>query len=307
MRIEADKRSRRIAEAVLLGMTFIWGGTFPVVKSGLSDISPLAFVSIRFWIATVVFIIIFRRKLLHVSFPTFIRGCILGLLLCVGFTAQTIGLGITTASKSGFITGMLVIFTPMAQLVIERKPPSMGNIIGIVLVTIGLWIFTSPQGSGMNTGDWLTLFAAIIWGVYIVTLDLFSRSHDVVHITFLQTGATAVFSTIVMMFIEVPFFRFTTNIVAALAYTALLSTVITTYTQTRYQKDTTPTRAAIIYSLEPVIAAVLAFYFLGEYIGISGIFGGGLILLGLLISELSDAFRLFLFRILGKTIRETEL
>jgi drug/metabolite transporter (DMT)-like permease len=264
------------------------------------------FISIRFWLATVVFFLFFRRKVFKISFPTFVHGCFLGFLLFAGFAGQTIGLGITTASKSGFITGTLVIFTPLAQLIIERRAPSIGNVIGIVLVTLGLWIFTSPQGSELNTGDLLTLAAAIIWGIYIVYLDLFSRSDDSVQLTFLQVGATAVFSIIVMPFVEVPAIRFTTTMLTALAYTALLATVVSTYIQTRYQKETTPTRAAIIFSIEPVVAAVLAFYFLGENIGTLGVLGGGLIILGLLISELSDAFRVFLFRILHRIIREPE-
>ncbi len=306
MEVAPEKKSRRIAETVLLGMTIIWGGTFVIVKSGLADGSPLAFVAIRFWIATVFFLFFFRKKISRISFPTIIRGCILGFLLFAGFTGQTIGLSLTTASKSGFITGTLVIFTPLAQLIIERRPPSIGNIIGIILVTIGLWIFTSPQGSELNKGDWLTLFAAVIWGLYIVYLDIFSRNCNGVQLTFLQVVVTAILSTIVMPFVEVPFIRFTANIIIALAYTALLATVITTYTQTRYQKDTTPTRAAIIYSLEPVIAAVLAFYILDEHIGTLGVLGGGLIFMGLIISELLDAFRVILFRALNRTSGETE-
>ncbi len=306
MEVTTVKKSRRVAEAVLLGMTIIWGGTFPVVKSGLSDISPMTFVAIRFWIASVVFVAIFWKKIIQISTPTLIRGCVLGFFLFVGFTGQTIGLSLTTASKSGFITGTLVIFTPLAQLIIEHRPPTLGNIIGIILVTVGLWIFTSPQGSELNTGDVLTLGAAVIWGVYIVCLDLFSKKHDSSQLTFLQVGATAILSTIVIPFVEVPYIRCSMNILGALIYTAVLATVVSTYAQTRYQKETTPTRAAIIYSLEPIIAAALAYYFLNESIGSLGVLGGSLIILGLLISELSDTVRNYFFRILGRTIKDTE-
>jgi drug/metabolite transporter (DMT)-like permease len=306
MDITMEKKSRRIAEFVLLGTTIIWGGTFSVVKSGLSDISPMTFVAIRFWIASVVFVAIFWKKIIQISTPTLIRGCVLGVFLFVGFAGQTIGLSLTTASKSGFITGTLVIFTPLAQLIIERRPPTLGNIIGIIFVTIGLWIFTSPQGSELNTGDLLTLGAAVIWGVYIVCLDLFSKKHDGSQLTFLQVGATAILSTIVIPFVEIPYIHYSVNLLGAFIYTALLATVVTTYAQTRYQKETTPTRAAIIYSLEPIIAAVLAYYFLHESVGSLGVLGGGLIILGLLISELSDTVRDFLLRILGRTIKDTE-
>jgi drug/metabolite transporter (DMT)-like permease len=306
MEVTPETKSRRIAESILLCMTIIWGGTFSVVKSGLSDISPMAFVAIRFWIASVVFIALFRKKIFQISRPTLIRGCILGIFLFAGFAGQTIGLLLTTASKSGFITGTLVIFTPIAQLIIERRPPTVGNIVGIILVTIGLWIFTSPQGSEFNTGDVLTLAAAVVWGVYIVCLDLFSKKHDSSQLTFIQVGATAVLATVVIPFVEIPFIHYSGNLLVAFLYTALLSTVVTTYAQTRYQKETTPTRAAIIFSLEPIIAAVLAYYFLHESIGSLGILGGTLIIIGLLISELSDTVREYLFRILGRTVKDPE-
>jgi drug/metabolite transporter (DMT)-like permease len=191
-------------------------------------------------------------------------------------------------------------------LIIERKLPTVGNVIGVFLVILGLWIFTSPQGSGLNTGDWLTLAAAVIWGIYIVCLDIFTMKHDGIHLTFLQLGVTAILSSVIIPLIEVPFVRWTTNLLGVFAYTALLSTVVTIYAQTRYQKQTTPTRAAIIYSIEPIVAAILAYYFLNESIGTIGILGGGLIIIGLLISELSDAIRDVLFRIFGRTIKESE-
>ena len=100
---------------------------------------------------------------------TVLYGIILGILLSIGFITQTIGLQYTTASKSGFLTGLLVIFTPIFQLFIERKMPGKGNLLGVVLVAIGLFFLTSPQGQEFNLGDFLTLICAVVYALYIIS------------------------------------------------------------------------------------------------------------------------------------------
>ena len=75
------------------------------------------------------------------------------LFLFLGFVPQNIGLTMTTASKSAFITGMMVVFVPLLQFIIEKRPPKIGNIVGVLLVGVGLWFLTSPAGSEFNVGD----------------------------------------------------------------------------------------------------------------------------------------------------------
>ncbi|MBM4169501.1 MAG: DMT family transporter [Ignavibacteria bacterium] len=279
---------RTVAEFYLFVCTFIWGGTFVIVKQGLDDASPLMFIAVRFGIASVLFLLFAFRHLKKITSKAILHGSILGFLLWVGFATQTIGLQYTTASKSGFITGLLVIFTPLFQILIERRPPKTGNILGIILVVVGLYLLTSPGGSSFNIGDGLTLICAAVFGLYIVYLDLFSKESSFWQLAFMQFVLTALLSTIASPFFEVPTFVLTGDLLIGLAYLAILATILTLTLQTRYQKDTTPTRAAVIFSLEPVVAAAVAYFALGETIGNLGIIGGFLIVSGLLISELSD-------------------
>ncbi|HQT92284.1 MAG TPA: EamA family transporter, partial [Candidatus Kryptobacter bacterium] len=118
-------RSRK-AELILLSITLIWGGTFAVVKFALNDASPLTFLALRFGIASLVFPLIYRKNYFSMDRATLVGGLFLGLLLMVGFAFQTVGLQYTTASKSAFITGLLVAFTPIAQAVIEKRLPGRG-------------------------------------------------------------------------------------------------------------------------------------------------------------------------------------
>ncbi|HLX12055.1 MAG TPA: DMT family transporter [Bacteroidota bacterium] len=284
--------SSRRAELFLLFTTVIWGSTFVVTKGALDGSSPLFFVSLRFLSASLILTVLFFKKVTGITRSGFINGGILGLLLFAGFSVQTIGLQYTTASKSAFFTGTLVVFTPIAQVIMMRKMPKPGNLIGVVLAAIGLYILTSPSGSEFNKGDALTLLCAIMFAIYIVHLDRVSADNDKFALTFGQITVTGVASLISALLFEHIRFDSSVGLFSSLLYLTIFATIITTWTQTRYQGDTQPTRAAVIFTLEPVLAAIFAFFVRDERIGIAGVFGGLIIVVGLIISELSDSIPL---------------
>jgi drug/metabolite transporter (DMT)-like permease len=299
-----SKKSK--AEAALLGTTLIWGSTFVAQKIGLQEISPLLLVTCRFTTAAVVFLLLFGRKIFPLHLAAVLKGSLLGFFLFLGFVVQTIGLNHTSASKSAFITSMMVVFVPLLQFVVERRSPTLGNTMGVVVVSAGLWLLTSPSGSSFTVGDALTLVGAVLFAVYIVYLDVVSHEMSTLQLTFLQTACVAVCSGISLLLLEHAWWVASQRLVMSLIYLTLLATVATTYIQTRFQKDTTPTRAAIIFTVEPVIASVLAYLILGEHLGALGVVGGGLIILGVLLSELSDAIPL-LSRTFSLSEEDTEV
>jgi len=286
------------AELLLLLVTLIWGGTFSIVKTALENVSPLIFLGARFGISTIVYLIFFPSSLKNFDLKTLKHGLVIALLLFAGFAFQTIGLKYTTASKSGFITGMLVIFTPIAQTIIERKPPKPGNLIGVALVTFGLLLLTSKEssienfiyslGQDFTVGDFLTLLCAIMFALYIVYLDIYSREHETGKLVIIQLAVTSILSFMISPVFEQTKINLSSQLFFALAYTSLLATIFATYIQTEYQKFTTPTRAAIIFTMEPFFAAIIARLFLNERFSPFATLGSALMMAGLLISELSD-------------------
>jgi drug/metabolite transporter (DMT)-like permease len=281
-------RPRTRAELYLLSVTFIWGSTFVLSKFLLEDLSPFTYVALRFGIASILFFGMTFSTVRNMPSSAIVQGGILGVLLFLGFAAQTVGLLYTSASKSAFITGMMVVLTPVFQLVIERKPPRIGNVIGVALVAVGLFLLTSPQGSSFNIGDALTLICAFTFAIYIVYMDVFGKQQQPSHLTFMQFVTTGLLALISIPLLEVPRLDVTPRSLWILAYMILFPTIIALYVQAKFQKDTTPTRSAIIFSIEPVIAAGFAYLVLRERIGLLGVVGGVVILLGLMISELSD-------------------
>lgn len=276
------------AELILFGTTFIWGGTFSIVKIGMEEITPVLLTAVRFSIAALVIVALFHKTIFPLSRREIARGALLGSFLFIGFTTQNIGLTITTASKSAFITGTMVLFVPLLQYVLERRAPRPGNILGILIVTGGLWLLTSPAGAELNAGDVLTFGCALSFAAYIVYLDMISASMHTNQLVFIQIATTGFLSWLTVRMFESPAFAVTPSSIGALVYLTLLATVLTTWLQTRFQRDTTPTRAVVIFSIEPVWASLIAMALLGEQMEISGAVGGALIIAGILVSEFSD-------------------
>ncbi len=291
------------SESALLLITIIWGATFVIIKDALNNISPMLFIAVRFTIASVLLLPFFLRSTLASSKETIKDGLILGVIYFLGFAAQTIGLQYTTATKSAFITGTFVLFTPIFQLLFERKIPGRGNLIGIFLVIIGL-IFLSSKGSsaldvfteigkGFNVGDFFTLICAVFFAMYLVYLDISSKKHDYKPLVLLQISVTAVLGIFSSLFVSatgLESFKLIINssLVFAIIYTSILATIIASSVQTKFQKAVTPTQAGIILSFEPIFSAVFAYFILSEKISNFSALGCFLIFSGLIISEILD-------------------
>lgn len=275
-------------ELFLLGTTVIWGSTFAAAKITMLGMSVLSLMAFRFSAASLLFLALFGTRLFPVSRDALRQGMVLGTLLFLGFIAQTVGLNDTTAAKSSFITSMMVVFAPFLQVLISRKSPTYGNVLGIVIVCGGLWLLTSPEGSGFTRGDWLTLLCAFLFALYIVYLDIISRTIPPLQLSFLQVATCAVLSWAFLLPLETPSLPASGDSLVALVYLTVFATVLTTVVQTRFQKETTPTRAAIIFSVEPLFATLFASLLINEVIGSQGIAGGVMIIAGILVSELSE-------------------
>lgn len=290
-------------EIALFTITIFWGVTFAIIKLALNDISPMLFTAIRFSFAALLLLPFLWKPLFNSNIDVIKAGLFLGLLYFIGFATQTIGLYYTTATKSGFITGTFVIFIPILQLILERKSPGKGNLIGIVLVIIGLILLSSKGmtvldiiselGSNFNIGDTLTLICAVFYALYVVYIDIITKKYDYRALIILQVVFTG-FAGIVITFlfgmtgIEPIRLDFNKTVIIVILYTAIFSSILATVIQTKYQKTVTPTKAGIIFSIEPIFAALFAFLIIHERVSSFGIIGCIFIFAGVLVSELFD-------------------
>jgi len=292
-----------IGESALFSITIFWGVTFAIIKLALNDISPMLFTTIRFLFAATLLLPFLWKPLLKSNVNVIKAGLFLGFLYFVGFSTQTIGLFYTSATKSGFITGTFIIFIPVSQLILERRAPSRGNLIGILLVLVGLILLSSKGltlldiiselGSNFNIGDFLTLICAVFYALYVVYIDIITKKYDYKALIILQvifTGLAGFVFTFLFNVTGIETIRYDLNqtVIFVILYTAIFSSILATVIQTKYQKVVTPTKAGIIFSLEPIFAALFAFLIIHESISSFGVIGCIFIFTGVLVSELLD-------------------
>jgi len=282
------KQSRK-AEFYLIIMTIIWGGTFSSIKVALQYISPLMLLGFRFSSALIFSLVLNPVKKDEFNSPLVWKGIVLGILMFLGYGLQTVGLNFTTASRSGFITYFYALLVPVFQFLILRKKPLMVNLGGLVIAFAGLSMITGGLGKGsMNSGDLLTLLSAASYSIYIVCLNLWSGDENPAVLTSLQLMVTAVLSFVFIPFFEKPVLISHPALWLNLLYLSLLGSVVAVYVMTRFQNSLTPTRAALLYSLEPVFSVILAVLILREDFSILQIAGSLLIISGVLFSEILE-------------------
>lgn len=280
------------ADAALLLVTMIWGSSFIVVKNVVRDSPPLAFLFFRFALATLVCGAFALRR---PRSPGLLRdGGVIGLLLAGGMIFQVLGQVETTASKAAFLTGLSVVMTPFAAFLRTRHLPSIENAVGITLAGLGFLLLTFPGGTGpINRGDVLIFVCAIVFAFFIVEISLRTRSHDALWLTTVQLAVVTLFAAVVGVALRAAGAGFELRplvwegtFLRSVLYLGTVGTVGTFVTQTWAQGHMSATHAAIIFALEPVWAALLAAWLLGERMGVIGWWGGGLVLAGIVVSEL---------------------
>jgi drug/metabolite transporter (DMT)-like permease len=284
------------AHLLLLGVVFVWGATFVLVKDALSDISPLLFNLLRMVLATVCLGAVYGRRLGRLDKGAILSGGLVGLCLATGYEFQTAGLRLTTPSKSAFITGLVVVIVPLLLIVPRLRPagshaPGWNAYLGALLAFFGIVLLTTPADAGFdfhhtNFGDLLTLGCAIGFSFHMLALAHFSPKVRFEQLAVLQVGFAAVFMALSLPVFEKPFVHWSTRVLIALAIAAVLATAAAFTIQSWAQQYLPATHTALLLTLEPVFAWITSFLVLGERLGMRSGMGALLILAGIGITEL---------------------
>ncbi len=275
---------RTKAEAFLVVVTAIWGCTFVVVKGALADASPLPFLAVRFMLAGLLLLAILGRG--RVDRATILPGSILGLFLFAGYLFQTWGLIYTTPSKSAFLTGFSVILVPVIMMLSGFRMGS-ATLVGGVLGLLGIYLLVAPSGmAAVNRGDLLTLAGAISFAVHIVLVGHYTKKFSFLHLVPVQVLVVGLLSLGALPFVPHQTLHLTGRLVGAILVTAVLATGVAFSVQNWAQQYTPAAHTALIFALEPVFAALSSWLVIGEHFGGRVLLGSGLILAGMVISEI---------------------
>lgn len=301
------------AVVALLAMSWIWGGSFAAMKFALqAHLGVGVMLSLRFTLGALAllgFMVALRKPMTRQGLKD---GVLLGLVLTTVFWLQADGLRYTTTAKSGFITGLYVIFTPLVSPLFGLRPKA-SHAAGAAVAALGLFMLVHEPGKpfgGWNFGDTETLVCALACGFHIVLTGLFGRRTDGWVLAFGQVATVACLSWVLTLLMPAaPTTDGTTlggashladslrqpGVWISLAYQGLLATALAFYLMSAFQKHLGATEAAVIYSLEPVFTALVAMsgFVPGvkEHLGPTQLLGGGIILGAMLLAELGP--RLF--------------
>ncbi|QSQ27938.1 DMT family transporter [Pyxidicoccus parkwayensis] len=285
-----ERTQRLQADGALALITLFWGVTFVVVKDALGHGDPFSFLTLRFSVGAAVLSALAGRQVLN---PVNLRrGLVLGAFLFVGFALQTLGLTLTTPSRSAFITGMSVVFVPLLSLVLFKRVPKVTSLLGVVLAAVGLYFLTRPEaggeGGGLARGDVLTLGCAVAYACHITLTERYAPKEGVAGLVAVQLWSVALLSALCLPFVTRRV-EWTPSFVAAVLVCGVLASAVAISVQTWGQARTTAVRAAVIYSMEPVFASAYSVALGYEVLGAREWAGGGLILLGVLVSDVGAA------------------
>jgi drug/metabolite transporter (DMT)-like permease len=266
---------RVLALALLAVAAALFGMTFVAVKDALVLVPPLSFVGWRFLLGAAVLVAIGRPA----GRSMWRDGCVAGSLLFVGYATQTVGLEQTSATNSGLITGLYVVFTPLAAAAFRRARPAPSTLAGAMLSIAGLAALTITDDFALSAGDLWTVVCAIAYAFHILALATMAPRHRVVGFTAVQLLVTAVLALGLSAIVErapLP----PASALPTLVVTAILVTCGAFLMQVWAQTVVGPSRTAIVLALEPVFAVATAALVLGERLTTRGWLGAAMIVVG---------------------------
>lgn len=267
----------------LILTTFFWGGSFLFSKIGLAEIPPTLFVFSRFTLASVIMLLVSFRRLRAMDWGTLRRGLTVGLALGLTNISFVFGVQGTSISRAGVLNNLFVLFIPLITRVVWRDRIGRVNLFGIGLAVAGIWLLATGGGSGFNRGDLLSTICALFIAGHIITVSKVLRDDDVYLVSLVQFTTVAIMAGLASLTLPLPSFTVTQTGVMTVVYCAIFPTVICFTLQNTFQRYVTPTRAGLVYTLDPVWSLVAGFCFLGERLNGREWVGCGLIFLAAVI------------------------
>lgn len=259
-----------------------------IVKGALADSSPLAFLAIRFTIATVALAPLVDLRSRWTS-GELRAGAVLAVLLATGFACQVVGLQYTTPARSAFIVALSSILAPVFGLILLRHRAGWMVVVALLIAGLGIYYLTAPDADGLNRGDLWTMITAVVFGGHIIAVAELSKRYDAYRLVWLQIAGTAAGVSLAALALEPIRVVWSAGLIAAILFTAFIATAVALVWQMRAQREMSSARASLLLCLEPVFAALASWLFWEEELSLTQGFGAALILAGMVLAVVGEA------------------
>ena len=267
----------------LILTTLFWGGSFLFTKIGLREIPPALFVFSRFTLATIIMLIVFVRRLPSLNRGILRRGVIVGVALGLTNIMFVFGIQGTSISRAGVLNNLFVLFIPLITKLVWRDRIGRINLGGVALAALGIWLLATSGGAGFNRGDLLSTICAFFIACHIITVSKVLRDDDVYLVSMIQFATVAAIAGAVALATPTPAFSVSVTGMMTVVYCAIFPTIFCFTLQNTFQRYVTPTRAGLVYTLDPVWSLLAGMFVLGEHLRPLEWLGCGLIFLAALL------------------------
>lgn len=278
-------RNRHLPYFALITLSVLWGVGFYLTQFGLEYSGAFGFVALRCAAAAVVLAAICGKTLSSLTLHEAIGGSIIAILAVIGFGACAMALETESGSRVAFLSSIYVLIVPVVQFVAYRERPSLKLLFGGLLAFFGIGILSGSFSSvspGLSTGDVLALIGALAIAIEIVLLSHFTKNSDPTRLAAFVMGATAILGALIGLIRGEAMPEAHSTLVGIILVFGLATAYIQ-FAMVWAQREVPASNAAIIYSLEPIFAALFGLA-LGEAIGAHEIVGGSLMVLGAIIA-----------------------
>ncbi len=287
---------KTISFLCLVVCTFIWGTTFVAQDSGMDNIGPFTFNSVRFFVgflAVSPFFFFFEKKKIKIEKSKFYKLIIpVGFFLFLGTVFQQVALIYTDIANAAFFTIFYVPMVPIIVYFLFADKLHWSIWPSVFACVLGGYLLSDISNSVVRLGDTLVFIGAIFWALHIIYIGKIINQFDLpFFIAMLQNLIVALLSfLLVVMFEEIDFAKIKLETIEIL-YAGILSGGAAFALQLFGQRNISAAPAAIVMSLEGVFAAIAAWVVLNQILGINNIIGCSLILGGVLLSQLAPIYK----------------
>ena len=285
---------------MLLLTALIWGTAFVAQSAGMDHVQPFTYNGIRTLIGGLVLLpVIFlfdkikpeaqrlspeEQKLVNKN--SLIGGVCCGVVLCVAGSFQQFGVSMTTAGKAGFITALYIVIVPLMGVFIKKKIPKIIWLC-VAIAVAGFYLLCVKEGFSVGTGDLLVLCCSFFFSIHIMVIDHFTAGKvDGVRMSCVQFLVAGVLAIVCMFLFEEPSLASIWDARGSILYAGIMSCGVAYTLQILGQKDTDPTTATLLMSLESVFAALSGWVLLNESLSLKELFGCALVFVAVILAQI---------------------
>ncbi len=286
-----DKKKETIMSFGLLFVGFIWGMGFIAVNYTIeSGMSPIATNFVRFFLASLMTVIIFPKQVLGITKNDIKYGFLPSIAMALSFYLQNTAMKYTTPGNASLITGSYIILVPLLLIFFTRALPNKRQFLAAFITFGGIVILCLPSFNPENfqIGDLMTFGSAIGFALHFILLERALKKVDAGKMTFIQMATVALIFLIMLLIFDLKNIQHINvgKAILPILFLGIFSSFLAYCLQTYCQKAINPTKVAILMSSESIFGAGMSVILGIEPLTAYLLIGGSIAFSGMILAQI---------------------